>query len=135
VTSGGELINFNSRSYAVAQRNCGYDSRKGKKTKLGMDADVFAHILLTLVTFRARSFRLLRIVNRNLIGRFTVFAGTVSRRSCVFIPHARNPGGAVFTQNTNVVYAAAYLAGRLSTVKHRSPSLLSHFLPCTPRGR
>jgi len=29
----------------------------------------------------------------------------------------------------NVVYAAAYLAGRLSTVKHRSPSLLSHFLP------
>jgi len=108
----------NKFEFASQSRECVYKEIKRPRTCVSL-------------AFRRRSRSLPRIVNRNLIGRFTIFAGTRRERGSsrrlalfrVFLPHARTGR----FQGTHVVYArtSSVVCQPLNTGHPRSSPIFS----------
>lgn len=138
-----ELINFNSRSCVVQLQA---RARNKKIQRAARNKDVVARFARILVALCARVC-LPQIVNRNLIGRFTVFVGEARRRRARFAfsfcvcargafsrTHAR-------THDTRVVYATArvyrspVVCQPLNTGHPRSSPLFSPLYTSRPIAR
>lgn len=139
--SGGRWVNKFSFAHSCASTLCSAARRTARETRprKGKKATRAPRAFCPRSGRASASLCLPQIVNRNLIGRFTVFVANSSaspeRSFRVFLPHAR-AGGRAVSRARHAVYAAARLpppvvCQPLNTGHPRSSPIFSP----TPHGR